>query len=43
MAQVQDEKPRVNRMRPGGMGEGNEMMVNIRRHAVERGRRKPLD
>jgi hypothetical protein len=30
-------------MRPGGMGEGNEMMDNIRRQAVERGRGKPID
>ena len=37
------EKPRVNRMRPGGMGEGNEMMNNIRRQAVARGRGKPID
>ena len=43
MGQVQGEKPRVNRMRPGGMGEGNEMMANIRRQAVERGRGKPID
>ena len=43
MGQVQGEKPRVNRMRPGGMGEGNEMMHNIRRQAVARGRGKPID
>ena len=43
MGQVQGEKPRVNRMRPGGMGEGNEMMNNIRRQAVERSRGKGLD
>ena len=43
MGQVQGEKPRVNRMRPGGMGEGNEMMANIRRQAVARGRGKPID
>ena len=30
-------------MRPGGMGEGNEMMDNIRRQAVSRGRGKPID
>ena len=43
MGQVEGEKPRVNRMRPGGMGEGNEMMNNIRRQAVERSRGKGLD
>ena len=43
MGQVQGEKPRVNRMRPGGMGEGNEMMNNIRRQAVERSRGKGID
>ena len=43
MAQVQGEKPRVNRRKPGGMGEGNEMMNNIRRQAVARGRGKPID
>jgi hypothetical protein len=43
MGQVQGEKPRVNRMRPGGMGEGNELMSNIRRQAVARGRGKPID
>ena len=37
------EKPRVNRMRPGKMGEGNEMMNNIRRQAVERSRGKGID
>ena len=39
---MQGEKPRVNR-KPGGMGEGNEMMNNIRRQAVARGRGKPID
>ena len=43
MGQVQGEKPRVNRRKPGGMGEGNEMMNNIRRQAVARGRGKPID
>ena len=43
MGQVQGEQPRINRMRPGGMGEGNEMMNNIRRQAVARGRGKPID
>ena len=43
MGQVQGEKPRVNRMRPGGMGEGNEMMNNIRRQAVDRSRGKGVD
>jgi hypothetical protein len=37
------EKPRVNRMRPGGMGEGNELMHNIRRQAVSRSRGKGID
>ena len=43
MGQVQGERPRVNRRKPGGMGEGNEMMNNIRRQAVARGRGKPID
>ena len=37
------EKPRVNRMRPGGMGEGNELMNNIRRQAVARSKGKGID
>ena len=37
------EKPRVNRMRPGGMGEGNELMHNIRRQAVSRSKGKGID
>ena len=43
IGQVQGEKPRVNRRKPGGMGEGNEMMNNIRRQAVSRSRGKPID
>ena len=43
IGQVEGEKPRVNRMRPGGMGEGNELMGNIRRQAVERSRGKGID
>ena len=43
IGQVAGEKPRVNRMRPGGMGEGNELMNNIRRQAVERSRGKGID
>ena len=43
IGQVQGEKPRVNRMRPGGMGEGNELMNNIRRQAVSRSRGKGID
>jgi hypothetical protein len=30
-------------MRPGGMGEGNELMSNIRRQAVSRSRGKGID
>ena len=43
IGQVAGEKPRVNRMRPGGMGEGNELMSNIRRQAVSRSRGKGID
>ena len=43
IGQVAGEKPRVNRMRPGGMGEGNELMHNIRRQAVSRSRGKGID
>ena len=43
IGQVAGEKPRVNRMRPGGMGEGNELMNNIRRQAVSRSRGKGID
>ena len=43
MGQVQGEQPRINRRKPGKMGEGNEMMANIRRQAVARGRGKPID
>ena len=43
IGQVAGEKPRVNRMRPGGMGEGNELMSNIRRQAVSRSRDKGID
>ena len=43
IGQVEGEKPRVNRMRPGGMGEGNELMNNIRRQAVSRSRGKGID
>ena len=43
IGQVQGERPRVNRMRPGGMGEGNELMNNIRRQAVSRSRGKGID
>ena len=43
IGQVEGEKPRVNRMRPGGMGEGNELMSNIRRQAVSRSRGKGID
>jgi hypothetical protein len=43
IGQVVGEKPRVNRMRPGGMGEGNELMNNIRRQAVSRSRGKGID
>ena len=42
-AEGKPEKPRVNRMRPGGMGEGDELMHNIRRQAVSRSRGKPID
>ena len=41
--QVEGEKPRVNRRKPAGMGEGNEMMNNIRRQAVARSRGKGVD
>ena len=43
IGQVAGEKPRIDRKRPGGMGEGNELMNNIRRQAVSRSRGKGID
>ena len=43
IGQVQGEKPRINRMRPGGMGEGVELAQNIQRQAQSRARGKQVD
>jgi len=43
MGQVQGEKPRVNRSRPGGMGTGDALVANIAAQARERSRGKPVD
>ncbi len=43
IAQVKGEEPRVNRFRPGNMGEGSEMRGNLRRQAEERAKGKPVD
>ena len=43
IGQVEGEKPRVNRMRPGGMGEGVELAQNIQRQAQSRARGKQVD
>ncbi len=43
IGQVQGEKPRVNRFRKGGIGEGDEMRENLRRLAESRAKGKPVD
>ena len=43
IGQVAGQKPRIDRRKPRGMGEGNEMMANIRRQAVARSRGKGID
>ena len=45
IGQVEGEAPRINRFRPGGMGEGPEMVRNLQSQAIQRGRenRKPVD
>ena len=43
IGQVKGEELRVNRFRPGNMGEGSEMRANLRRQAEERAKGKPVD
>ena len=43
IGQVKGEEPRINRFRPGNMGEGSEMRDNLRRQAEERAKGKPID
>ena len=43
MGQVEGEKPRVNRRKPGGMGSGNALEENIAAQARKRSRGKPVD
>jgi len=43
IGQVRGEEPRVNRFRPGNMGEGSTMRGNLRRQAEERANGKPID
>ncbi len=43
MGQVQGEKPRVNRRKPGGMGSGETLESNIAAQAQSRSRGKPVD
>ena len=43
IGQVQGEKPRVNRRKPGGMGSGNELAARIDLQARTRAKRKPVD
>ena len=43
IAQVQGEKPRVNRRKPGGMGSGNELAARIDLQARRRAKGKPVD
>ena len=43
MGQVEGEKPRVNRRKPGGMGSGSTLEANIAAQARERSRGKPVD
>jgi hypothetical protein len=43
IGQVAGEKPRINRMRPKGMGTGDALEDNIRKQAESRARGKPID
>ena len=43
MGQVQGEKPRINRRKPGGMGSGSALEENIAAQARKRSRGKPVD
>jgi hypothetical protein len=43
IGQVQGEKPRVNRFRGGGLGEGDEMRSNLRRQAESRAKGGVVD
>ena len=43
IGQVSGEKPRVNRFRKGGIGEGGEMRENLRRLAEKRAKGKPVN
>jgi hypothetical protein len=43
IGQVSGEKPRVNRYRKGGIGEGDEMRENLRRLAEKRAKGKPVN
>ena len=43
IGQIQGEKPRVNRRKPGNMGSGAELSANILRQAQERAKGKPID
>ena len=43
IGQVQGEKPRVNRFKPGNMGSGAELEARIQQQAQERAKGKPVD